>query len=90
MGRIIFNDKELEFIEPVGESFFNTFLKEKGEGLHHLAFQINDIYECFGKLKTKGVEAVDNEPSYGSHGKVAFFMTGLFGNIFIELFQENK
>lgn len=90
VGRIIFNGKELEFIEPKGESFFNTFLKKKGEGLHHLAFQVDDIYDCFEKLKTKGVETIDNEPRSGSHGKVAFFMAGLFGNISIELFQEYK
>lgn len=90
VGRIMFNDRELEFIEPKGESFFNVFLKGEGEGLHHLAFQVNDIESCFKKLKKNGIEATDEKPRLGSHGKVAFFMPGLFGSMYIELFQEYK
>jgi len=90
VGRIMLSDRELEFIEPKGNSFFDMFLKEKGEGLHHLAFRVNDIESCFEKLKKNKVEAIDSEPLSGSHGKVAFFKPGLFGSAYIELFQENK
>ena len=90
VGRIILSGKELEFIEPVGESFFNTFLSEKGEGLHHLAFQVNKIDDCFKKLKTQGVELIDKEPRSGSHGKVVFLIPGLIGKMCIELFQKYK
>lgn len=90
VGRIMFGDRELEFIEPKGQSFFDMFLKEKGEGLHHLAFQVSDIESCFEKLKKNEVEAIDKEPRSGSHGKVAFFKPGLFGSVYIELFQEYK
>jgi methylmalonyl-CoA epimerase len=91
VGRIMFGDRELEFIEPKGESFFSVFLKEKGEGLQHLAFQVNDIEGCFEKLKKNGVEAIDKEPSSGSHGKIAFFnKPRLLGSVYIELFQEYK
>jgi len=90
VGRIMFGDSELEFIEPKGESFFDMFLKEKGEGLHHLAFRVSDIESCFEKLKKNGVETIDSKPRSGSHGKVAFFKPGLSGSIHIELFQEYK
>ncbi len=87
VGRIIFYDKELEFIEPKGESFFNKFLEEEGESLHHLAFIVNNIEVCLKKLKAHGVELIDKEPRSGSHGKVIFLMPRLFGNMCIELCQ---
>ncbi|MBM3708043.1 MAG: hypothetical protein FJW69_06860 [Actinobacteria bacterium] len=90
VGRIMLDDKEIEFIEPAGESFFYKFLKEEGEGLHHLAFQVNNVKSCFKKLKKKGVETIDKEPRCGSHGKVAFFRPGLFDSMCIELFQKYK
>ncbi len=90
VGRILLNGKELELIEPVGESFFYTFLKEEGECLHHLSFYINDIEDCFEKLKAQGVEIIDKEPRLGSHGKIVFLMPKLFGKICIELCEEYK
>jgi len=90
VGRIIFNGKELEFIEPAGESFFNIFLSEKGEGLHHLAFEVDKIDDCLKKLKAQGVELIDKEPRSGSHGKVVFLIPGLIGKMCIELFQKYK
>jgi methylmalonyl-CoA epimerase len=90
VGRIIFNNKELEFIAPEGESFFNVFLKEEGEGLHHLAFQVNDVKSCLEKLKAYGVELIDKEPRSGSHGEIVFLMPGLFGKMCIELCQKHE
>lgn len=90
VGRIMFDDKELEFIAPEGESFFNTFLKEQGERLHHLAFQVNDVESCLEKLKAQGFKAIGNGPRSGSHGKIVFLMPGLLGEIYIELFQKYK
>jgi methylmalonyl-CoA/ethylmalonyl-CoA epimerase len=88
IGRIIFDGKELEFISPAGKSFFKTFLNEEGEGLHHIAFEVDNIDNHLERLKTHGVELIDKEPRCGSHGKVAFLMPGLFGRMCIELFQK--
>lgn len=90
VGRIIFDGKELEFISPAGESFFKTFLNEEGEGFHHIAFKVDSIDSCLGRLKKYGVESIDKEPRSGSHGKIAFLMPGLFGKMCIELFQQYK
>lgn len=90
VARSTLEGRELEFIEPVGESFFYTFLKEEGEGLHHLAFHVNDIQNCLEKLKADKVELIDKEPRSGSHGKIAFLLPGLFGRMCIELCQKQK
>lgn len=86
--RSMLGSKELEFVQPSGDSFFDRFLKENGEGLHHLAFVVSNIQSCLKKLKDDNVELIDKKPRFGSHGKVAFLSPGLFGRICIELCQE--
>lgn len=81
-------DKELEFVEPVGESLFYRFLKEKGEGLNHIGFVVRDIQNCLNRLKVDKVKLIDSLPRSGSHGKIAFLFPELFDRIYIELCQK--
>lgn len=48
---------KLEFLEPLNEeSILAQFLREKGEGLHHIAFSVSNLDEVIAKLKAQGVE----------------------------------
>jgi methylmalonyl-CoA epimerase len=50
----------LELLEPLGEgSFLHKFLGKRGEGLHHLTFEVSDIRERLPELKERGVRLVD-------------------------------
>ena len=54
--------QKLEFIEPVaemGESFLTKFLRTKGEGMHHLTFQVNNLADATSYLRDKGLRIVD-------------------------------
>lgn len=86
--RLKINDKELEFIEPIGDSFFNSFLKVEGEGLHHVAYKVYDLKKCLHKLSLHGVKIINNKPCIGLHGLVAFLLPELCGQVCIELFQK--
>jgi methylmalonyl-CoA epimerase len=59
----------LELLEPLGEgSFLHKFLGKRGEGLHHLTFEVSDIRERLPELKERGVRIVDeHEFSAGSY-----------------------
>jgi methylmalonyl-CoA epimerase len=59
----------LELLEPLGEgSFLHKFLGKRGEGLHHLTFEVSDIRERLPELKERGVRIVDeHEVSAGSY-----------------------
>ncbi len=59
----------IELIEPVGEnSFVQKFIDKKGEGMHHLTFNVPDSRERIAQLKSEGVRIVDehdwSEDSY--------------------------
>jgi len=48
---------KLELLEPLNEeSILAQFLREKGEGLHHIAFSVSNLDEVITKLKAQGVE----------------------------------
>lgn len=56
-------NSEIELIEPVdGESVWKDFLREKGEGIHHLKYEVDSLNEAMAFFKSKGIDC----PQYGS------------------------
>lgn len=54
---------DFELMEPIGDSgVIADFLRKRGEGLHHIAFAVDDIENAMGELKGKGVTFVDDAP----------------------------
>ena len=54
------NGVTFELLEPLGDnSFVRTFLEKRGEGLHHLTFDVPNAKEKIGELKEQGVRMVD-------------------------------
>jgi len=52
-----FNNIEIELIENVeGESAYSQFLREKGKGIHHLLFEVEELDAVVSELKSKGVK----------------------------------
>jgi methylmalonyl-CoA/ethylmalonyl-CoA epimerase len=43
---------------PAPEAFINKFIKEKGEGIHHIAFSVNKLDEVVARLKAKGAQII--------------------------------
>jgi methylmalonyl-CoA/ethylmalonyl-CoA epimerase len=63
----------LELLEPLSEeSAVGRFIQRRGEGLHHLALNVDDIAGKLEVLKTLGVRLVDQEPREGLSGRIAF------------------
>ena len=71
----------LELLEPLSEeSAVGRFIQSRGEGLHHLALNVDDISSKLEVLKTLGVRLVDQEPREGLSGRIAFVHpSSLFG-----------
>ncbi|MCH9673640.1 MAG: VOC family protein [Gammaproteobacteria bacterium] len=54
---------DFELMEPLGDSgVIADFLRKRGEGLHHIAFAVDDIETAMGELQGKGVTFVDDKP----------------------------
>jgi len=67
-------ESRIELLEPTGpESPVGRFLAKRGEGLHHVAFQVEDIEARLGELGRDGVELLDEKPRVGAGGtRMAF------------------
>jgi methylmalonyl-CoA/ethylmalonyl-CoA epimerase len=64
----------IELVQPTRrDSPVGRFLERRGEGVHHVAYEVEDIDAALRELKRSGVELVDDEPRVGAGGtRVAF------------------
>jgi methylmalonyl-CoA/ethylmalonyl-CoA epimerase len=61
-------DVRLELLEPSDpSSTIAAFLDKKGEGLHHIAYTVEDITKRIAELKHQGVRMIDQSPRPGAH-----------------------
>jgi methylmalonyl-CoA/ethylmalonyl-CoA epimerase len=68
-------DTLLELIAPTSEeAAFAKFLREKGPGIHHIAYRVDDINAALAELKERGVPLIDKEPRPGIHGTLIAFV----------------
>ena len=77
----------LELLEGQGpQSGVTTWIKEKGTGLFHICFEVEDIDGALAELKAKGVKLRDETPRIGHGGaRIAFIDPASTGNVLIEL-----
>lgn len=85
MGRV-------ELISPtVNDSGVARFLEKKGEGLHHICIEVEDIEAAMAALREKGAPLIDQTPKPGAGGaKVAFIHPKGSHGVLIELRQGPK
>jgi methylmalonyl-CoA/ethylmalonyl-CoA epimerase len=78
----------LEFIEelPGNAGFIDTFIRRRGEGLHHLSYEIDDIDPMLAALKADGVRVVD-EHAFEDGQKTAFISPRSAFGVLIQLWQ---
>ena len=75
-------DSMVELMQPTHpDSPVGRFLDRRGEGFHHVAFQVEDLEAALARLKNTGVELVDEEPKVGAGGPRTAFIhpKGAFG-----------
>jgi methylmalonyl-CoA/ethylmalonyl-CoA epimerase len=80
----------VELVQPVNDdSAIAKYLEKKGQGIHHLCFEVEDIRAELARLAAAGVQLVDKEPRPGAHGTlVAFLHPKSTGGVLIELAQK--
>ena len=80
-------DFEIEFFQPVsGQNMVSDFLARHGEGVHHLAYQVEDMEAEIARLRKAGLQPV--EQFTGPTGnRICFYEPGNLGNMLIELLQ---
>jgi len=90
VGFISIGEAKIELVQPdAPDAPVAKFLSERGPGLHHICFEVDDIEAEFQRLKDAGVKLVDPEPQSGAGGTKAFFIhPKSTGGVLIELSQQ--
>jgi methylmalonyl-CoA/ethylmalonyl-CoA epimerase len=84
-------DTEVELVQPTSEdSGAGKFLQERGGGMHHLCFEVDDIKEKLMDLKTKGIRLINEEPIELPGRKMAFIHPKSTGGVLVELYEITK
>ena len=79
----------LESTDP--DSVIARFIAKKGEGLHHIAFEVSDIYAEMERLKKEGFILLNESPKPGADNKLVCFLHPKTSNgVLIELCMEKK
>lgn len=65
---------EIELVQPTdNETSLAKFIEKRGEGIHHIALEVDDIESALATAKKKGLLLIDEKPRIGVHGnKIAF------------------
>lgn len=82
---------KIELLEPTSpESTIAKFIETRGEGIHHLAFAVNNIEESLAEAESKGIRLIDKTPRKGAEGlTIAFMHPKSTGGVLTE-FCEDK
>lgn len=81
----------LEFIQPTDPGgAVARFIERRGEGLHHLCFEVEDLKEKLERLDAAGVQLIDKAPRRGHAGMIAFMHPRATRGVLIELVDRDS
>lgn len=85
-------ESKIELLEATNpDSAIAKFIDKKGEGIHHIAYDVEDIYVEMKRLEGEGFELINKEPKKGADNKLVCFLHPKSTNgVLIELCQEIK
>jgi methylmalonyl-CoA/ethylmalonyl-CoA epimerase len=79
-------DSEIELLEPVVEdNGIARYLQSRGEGLHHVCFEVDSVDQDLDALKAKQIELIDQEPRIGLAGRICFLHPRAMHGTLVEL-----
>jgi len=83
-------NSKIELLEALDEGGpVAKFLEKKGEGVHHIAFEVDDIVNEITRLEKEGFEVLNKTPKRGADNKlIAFLHPKTTNGVLIELCQE--
>lgn len=85
-------ETKIELLEATHEtSAIAKFIEKKGEGIHHIAYEVDNIHEEMERLKNEGFELIHQQPKEGADNKLICFLHPKSTNgVLVELCQEKK
>ena len=81
---------QLEFIEPTDPNGgVAKFIRRRGEGVHHLCFEVEDLAGTLRRLDEQGIAVIDHEPREGLSGTIGFIHPKATRGVLIELVDQD-
>lgn len=81
-------ESKVELVEPTDETTgVARFLAAKGEGFHHVCFEVVNLAETLLRLEIDGLELIDSAPRRGAEGPVAFIHPRSCHGVLVELIE---
>ena len=75
----------------VSGSVIEKFLEKRGEGIHHVCFEVDNINKAILELKELNIDVISDRPTVGAEGyKVVFIHPKSTGGVLVELAQKNN
>lgn len=92
MAFVPVEDIRIELMEPLaGGGPLARFLATRGEGIHHLAFEVPDIQQALARARSAGMRLIDETPRIGAHHtRVAFIHPSATHGVLVELVERAK
>ena len=92
VGMIPVGESRLELAGPTDpSSTISKFIEKRGEGIHHICFEVEDIKSELSRIKAAGFQLIDEHPRLGADGHlIAFIHPRTTGGVLVELSEKQK
>ena len=81
---------EIELIEPTStDSSLSKFLEKRGEGLHHICLEVDDIDTALAEMQEKGTPVLDKQPRNAAEGRAIFIHPKAANGVLLELVERD-
>lgn len=80
---------EIELLEPTNpDSSLSRFIEKRGEGLHHICLEVEDIEASLAEMQAKGAAVLDKEPRQAAEGRAVFLHPKGTHGVLLELLEK--
>lgn len=81
-------ESKIELVEPTDATTgVAKFLASRGEGFHHVCYEVTDIAATLDRLRQSGIELIDEAPRQGAEGPIAFLHPRATHGVLVELIE---
>ena len=82
---------KIELVSGFGDDAISKFIEKRGPGIHHLAFEVENIHHTFEACQHLGLQILNDAPKEGADNKLIFFIhPKSTGGVLIEFCQEKS
>lgn len=82
-------ESNIELVQPISDDTgIAKYLEKRGEGIHHVCIEVEDIEAALNRLQYHGVQLIDQQPRQGAHGRVAFIHPQGAHGVLLELIEH--